>query len=311
MVDISRGTTNVSSLLPTDVSSEIQAKMLNASIVQALARRVSVPGSGLTIPVISGEPTAAWTAETARKPVSTHTLNKLVLTPKKLAVIEPFSDEFRRDLPGLYAELVRRLPNSLAKKFDADALYGDRTQIGSLYDESKASSTNADQQVLDTTDAYGDVLAAITKVATNGYEANGIAVSPAGEAILMGAVTTAGSPLFLPSAISSSGIGQVFGRPVYRSKAITDGTSLDADGSGGGATNINMLGVVGDWTQAIWGTVSGVSISFSDQAVLYVDGGANDIHLWQQNMFAVRAEIEIGFIVADPKAFVLLNTAAA
>lgn len=311
MVDISRGTTNVSSLLPADVSAEIQAKMLDASVVQALARRVSVPGPGLTIPVISGEPTAAWTAETARKPVSTHTLNKLTLTPKKLAVIEPFSDEFRRDLPGLYAELVRRLPNSLAKKFDADALYGDRTQIGSLYDETKASSTNADQQVLDATDTYGDVLAAITKVATNGYEANGIAVSPAGEALLMGAVTSAGSPLFLPSAMSSSGIGQVFGRPVYRSRAITGGTGLDADGSGAGATNINMLGVVGDWNQAIWGTVAGIQISFSDQAVLYVDGGANDIHLWQQNMFAVRAEIEIGFVVADPKAFVLLNTAAA
>lgn len=311
MVDISRATTNVPSLLPSDISAEIQAKTLEASVVQQLARRVSVPGPGLTIPVISGEPTANWVAETARKPISTHTLNKLVLTPKKLAVIEPFSDEFRRDLPGLYSELVRRLPAALGKVFDAAALFGDRTQIGSLYDEGEAAATNADIQTLDATDTYGDVLAAITKVATNGYEANGIAVSPAGEALFMGAVTTAGSPLFIQSAMNSSGVGSVFGRPVYRSRAISGGTSLDADGSGAGVLNYNLLGIVGDWSQAIWGSVSGVSVSFSDQAVLYVDGGVNDIHLWQQNMFAVRAEIEIGFVVADPKAFVMLTTAPA
>ena len=122
--------------------------MLDASVIQQLARQVSVPGAGLTIPVISGEPTADWVAEAAEKPVSRHTLNKLSLTPKKLAVIEPFSDEFRRDLPGLYAELVRRLPNSLGKKFDQEAISGNRTQIGSLYDEGEAAATNADLQTV-------------------------------------------------------------------------------------------------------------------------------------------------------------------
>ena len=312
-VDLNRGSSNVSDLLPKDVSQEIQSKLLEASVVQTLARQVSVPGPGLTIPVISGEPTASWVAESDDKPVSRHTLNKLVLTPKKLAVIEPFSDEFRRDLPGLYAELVRRLPNSLAKAFDAAAIYGDRTQIGSLYDEGEAAATNADLQTFDATDTYGDILAAITKVATNGYDADGIAMSPAGEALLMGAVTTAGSPLFLPNAMGTRGVGSVFGRPVFRSRnvafAATD-ADIDADGSGGGTTEVDTLyGIVGQWDKAIWGTDEGVKVSFSDQASL-TDGGTT-INLWQRNMFAVRAEIEIGFVVADPKAFVFLTDAPA
>ncbi len=311
--DLNRGSTNVSNLLPADVSQEIQARMLDASVIQTLARQVSVPGSGLTIPVISGEPTASWVAEAAEKPVSRHTLNKLSLTPKKLAVIEPFSDEFRRDLPGLYAELVRRLPNSLGKKFDAEAIAGDRTQIGSLYDDGEAAATNADLQTFDATDTYGDLLAAITKVATNGYEANGIAVSPAGEALLMGAVSTTGQPLFMPNAMDSRSVGSVFGRPVYRSRrvafAATD-ADIDADGSGGGTTEVDTLyGIVGQWDQAIWGTVEGIKVSFSDQATL-TDGG-EALNLWQRNMFAVRAEIEIGFVVADPKAFVFLTDAPA
>jgi HK97 family phage major capsid protein len=312
-VDLNRGSTNVSSLLPADVSQEIQSKMLEASVIQTLGRQVSVPGSGLTIPVVSGEPTASWVAESDDKPVSRHTLNKLNLTPKKLAVIEPFSDEFRRDLPGLYAELVRRLPFSLAKKFDQDAIYGDRTQIGSLYDEGEAAATNADLQTLDATDTYGDFLAAIAKVATNGYDADGIAINPAGEALLMGAVTTAGSPLFLPNAMGSRGVGSVFGRPVFRSRNVAFATAdadIDADGSGGGTTEVDTLyGIVGQWDKAIWGTVEGIQVSFSDQATL-TDGGTQ-INLWQRNMFAVRAEIEIGFVVADPKAFVFLTDAPA
>jgi HK97 family phage major capsid protein len=310
--DLSRLSTNVSNLLPADVSAEIHARLNDASVIQQLARQVSVPGSGLTIPVISGEPTADWVAEGAEKPVSRHTLNKLSLTPKKLAVIEPFSDEFRRDLPGLYAELVRRLPASLGKAFDLAAIAGNRNQIGSLYDEGEAAATNADLQTFDATDTYGDLLAAITKVATNGYDANGIAVSPAGEALLMGALFN-DRPVFMPDATSSRGVGSVFGRPVFRSRQIALAAvdaDVDADGAGAGTTEFDTLyGIVGQWDQAIWGTVEGVKVSFSDQATL-TDGG-EALNLWQRNMFAVRAEIEIGFVVADPKAFVFLTDAPA
>jgi hypothetical protein len=55
----------------------------------------------------------------------------------------------------------------------------------------------------------------------------------------------------------------------------------------------NKVGIVGDWTQAMYGTVEGVKIDYSSDATL-VDGNTT-INLFQQNMFAVRAEIEIGF----------------
>lgn len=315
MVDISRSTTNVSNFLPADVSAEIQAKMLEGSAVQSLARQISVPGSGLTIPVITGEPTADWVSETAEKPVSRHTLGSKSLTPKKLAVIEPFSDEFRRDLPGLYNELIRRLPYALSTKFDQEAIFGNRNQIGSFYDEGEAASTNANLQTLDTTDTYGDVLSAFTTVATAssnyGHNVNGIAVSPLGESLLMRAVSTVGTPLFMPDVTNSTGVGRVLGRPVYRTRVLSTMTAgQDADGSGAGTTEFDTLyGVVGDWSQAVWGTVEGIKVSFSDQATLN-DGGTS-LNLWQRNMFAVRAEIEIGFTVLDPKAFVLLTEAPA
>ena len=59
----------------------------------------------------------------------------------------------------------------------------------------------------------------------------------------------------------------------------------------------NQVGVAGDWTNAIWGTVEGVQISYSEDATLtYVESDVTKtVNLFQNNMFAVRAEIEVGF----------------
>ena len=56
----------------------------------------------------------------------------------------------------------------------------------------------------------------------------------------------------------------------------------------------NIVGFAGDWTQALYGVVEGVKIDYSSDATLD-DGNGGTINLFQQNMFAVRAEIEIGF----------------
>ena len=72
----------------------------------------------VTIPVITGDPEAAWVAETAKKPVKRGTLDTKIMQPYTLAVIVPFSNQFRRDVPALYKQLVSRLPLALAQKFE-------------------------------------------------------------------------------------------------------------------------------------------------------------------------------------------------
>lgn len=59
----------------------------------------------------------------------------------------------------------------------------------------------------------------------------------------------------------------------------------------------------------MYGIVQGIDITVSDQATLTVGSGndASTINLWQQNMFAVRAEIEVGFR-ADTTCFNRLTT---
>lgn len=130
MAGINTNRTNIT--LPTEISAEIMQKTQEQSAIMALARQVALPGRGLTIPVITGDPEASWVDETDPKPVSNPSLSTKIMQAYKLAVIVPFSDEFQRDLPSLYQALVARLPLALAQKFDATAFHG--TAPGSNFD---------------------------------------------------------------------------------------------------------------------------------------------------------------------------------
>ena len=104
--------------LPTEVSSEIIQKTQEASAVMQLARNIPLPGNGLTIPIITSDPEPAWVGETEAKPVSNPGLSQKVMRGHTLAVIVPFSKQFRRDMAKLYDALISRLPNALGLKFD-------------------------------------------------------------------------------------------------------------------------------------------------------------------------------------------------
>ena len=280
--DINRATTGV--VLPRAVSSEIWSNTQEASAVMAVSRRVALPGAGITIPIITGDSGADWVAESAEKPVSHATVGSKDMTPYKLAVIETFSMEFRRDLPGLYGELARRLPNALAKKFDETVLAG--TAPGSGFDV----LSGAQALTVDDTDTYADLVAVFNTVAAAGGNLSHWVASPGFEGLLLGTVDGNGRPLFFPDPSITSRVGTIFGRPVYS----TSGDLGDYDAVAGDFAN-----------SAIYGTVEGIKVDMSDQAT--VTDGSTQVNLWQRNMFAIRAEIEVGFIYRDLDHFVRLT----
>lgn len=281
MVDINRGSDGI--VLPEAVSSEILGNAQEASAVMRLAKQVSLPGSGISIPVITGNAQAGWVNETDEKPVSRPTFGNKTMTPHKLAVIVPFSNEFRRDLSGLYNELVRRIPNALAEKFDAAALHGSDVPTGGFDHLGAATPVSLG------TDGYAGLVDAHTAVAVAGGMVTGWALAPQGYGALLGQTATDGRPLY---DLSNN---RVLGAPV----AITRAAYLGDDEAAA------TVGLVGDWNRAFWGTVEGVEVSISDQATL--TDGEETLNLWQRNMFAVRAEIEVGFIVEDDAYFARLT----
>ena len=287
MSGINTNRTNIA--LPTEVSSEIIQKAQEGSAVMRLARKISLPGNGVTIPVITGDPSASWVGETAAKPVSNPTLGTKIMRGYKLAVIEPFSDEFRRDYASLYQALIQRLPAILGEKFD-NTVFGGTAAPGDDFDTLAGANAHS---LNGTGGAYQGLVDVDTDVSMNGGIVNGYAISPQAKGILLGAVDQNKRPLFINN-VSEGAIPMILGSQTYLTKGAYISGSPD------------VVGFAGDWTKAMYGIVEGVNITISEDATLDL-GDGNTINLFQQNMFAVRAEIEIGFR-ADTSVFAKITS---
>ena len=298
MSGISTNRTDIT--LPSEVSSEIMQKVQEASAIMQLARSVTLPGRGLTIPVITSDPSASWVAETDEKPVANPGLSTKLMDAYTLAVIVPFSNQFLRDARALYDALIARLPGALALKFDQTVM-GAADKPGANFDNFAAVTA---QSLIATQGhtAYDALVAAFADVANGGFALDGFGLSPAAQGILLGATDSTGRPLFVNSVADGAiprilGARAMMGRGLYKAGVAPVGT---------GAGTPASIGVAGDWSQAMYGVVEGVKIDVSDQATL--TSGTTQINLWQRNMVAVRAEIEVGFR-ANTSAFNLLTGA--
>lgn len=286
--------------LPVEISREIMQKTAQGSAIMRLAQRQDLPGRGLTIPTITGDPEANWVDETNVKPAANPSVGTKNMKGYTLAVIVPFSNQFRRDLRALYDAIVQRLPAAIGRKFDS-------TVIGTV-----APGTGFD--VLGSCTAqsliasgghttYKGLVAAYTDIADHSGALDGFALSPAAEGILLNAVDSTGRPIFT-GAVSENNVSPILGARVISGRGLYKAGSA-AVGTTPGTPAI--VGIAGDWTQARYGVVEDdVQISISDQATLTI--GTERINLWERNMFAVRAEIEVGF-VADSYCFNLLTGA--
>lgn len=298
MSGISTNRSNIT--LPQEVSREIMQKTQEGSAVMRLARRQQLPGRGLTIPTITGDPEANWVDETNVKPVSNPSIGTKNMKGYTLAVIVPFSNQFRRDLRALYDAIVQRLPGALALKFDKTIV--GTSAPGTGFDV-LGSCTAQSLVASGSHTAYKGLVAAWSDIAEHNGALNGFALSPSAESILLNAVDTTGRPIFT-GAVSESNVAPILGAKVVRGRGVY---KAGAAGVGTEAGTPAVVGIAGDWTQARYGIVEDdVQISISDQASLTI--GTEVINLWERNMFAVRAEIEVGF-VADTYCFNLLTGA--
>lgn len=267
--------------LPAPVADAIIAGMTNESAVMKLARRITVPGRGVAVPVVLGDAQGEWVAEAGEKPVSPTTFDHKILQPYKIAVIDLYSKELVRDEAAFFDALMQRLPGSLAKVFDA-TVSGATAAPGANFTQLTASTGP-----FSTATAYADLIDAMNAIAQAGGQLNGYAVSPSGNGALLAATDQMGRPLF--SAGTEAGTLQ----PILGGIAQV-GAGIDS----------NVIAIAGDWTQAVWGTVAGVEIDISEEATVMMS--EQPLSLWQHNLVGVKAEIEVGF-VANENVFTALS----
>lgn len=283
------------------------------SAFQRLFRKVPLGINGQTIPVITSKPTANWVEEGERKPATNMGLGKLNITPKKLAAIAVMSAEVVRANPGGINQLIRpALGEAFAIAFDYAVGYnlgGDGTGTGPF---STYALSNATKSVeLGTTTQpnggiHGDLVAAMKLLVDDGKKLTGFALGDVVEPKLWGAVDASGRPLYaeLPldqeaAILAQNGqnparSGLLLNRPAWMGEGVANGTNV---------------GFAGDFSKGAWGAVGGISYRVSTEATVTVNGELTS--LWENNLVAVLAEAEYGYVNADLDAFVKLADTAA
>lgn len=279
-------------LMPRDIAGFIFERTERMSAIMQLAPREELPTTGKTIPVVTGRPTASWTSEAGRKGVSDMTVGTKTMDPKKLTVIVPFSKEYLRDNRiNLLGMLRPKIAEAFAMAFDAATLHGTSTPFTTFIGQ----TTN--QIALGTaTQADGGYHADLTGViaqtvggpnAGKGYRHNGWAFDTVAEPTLLSSYDANGRPLMVDSATSQGTVPNLVGRRV----SYYDNVAASS-----------ILGFGGDWAQARYGVASDITYSMSSEASIEL-ADTSVLHLWQDNLVALLAEAEYGFIVNDVQAF--------
>lgn len=274
-------------------SGAIFAAARQRSVVQSLARKIPLGANGQSIPVSTAKLAAGWVAEGATKPASSGTMTLKTVTPKKLAAIAVVSAEVVRANPGGYMDLIRDdMAEAFAVAFDAAALHGTSTPFTTFIDQ----TTNA-VEVGTATQAnggiYADINSGLALLVNAGKKLTGFALDDRFEPLLNGAVDTSGRPIFVDSPLVDNAgpvrQGRLLGRPAYVGPGVYKATGV-------------LIGYGGDWSQAVWGNVGGISYSVSTQATVTINGVL--VSLWENNLVAVLGEAEYGWLVNDVQSFV-------
>lgn len=293
---MANGILTTSATLPEDLSNEIFANVQDQSAIMQLATPIELPGRGMTIPVVTGDPEASFTAEGEEAKVSNTTLGVKEMKPYKLTVIELFSNEFKDNYEAIFAELQNRLPDAIGRKVDSTIMYG--TAPGTGFD------TLADAESVDLSNKpYDGFVDALEKVSNANGDLNGWVLSPKARTLLLKAKDSQQRPLFItnPAVEGRDGgssvlaIPSLFSRAAYQAKAASK--------------TPEFVGVGGDWTGARFGLVKDITISMADQAT--INAGGTAMNLYQRDMFALKCTFMFGFVARDKAQFVRLANGTA
>lgn len=303
-ITAARLTSDFSGFLTAEQSGPIFDQARYQSVVQRLVRQVPLGANGVSVPVVTGKPVAGWVSEGAQKPASQGARTLKTITPKKLAAIVVNSEEVVRANPGGYiTDLRDDLAEAFALAFDAAALHdtladGSGTGPFSTYIDQTTKAVELGGHTAAEGSTYADINEALVELVDDvddngrGKKLTGFALDDRMEPRLNSAVDTSGRPLFVdaPPVTETNGAsraGRMLGRPAFFGDAVGTDT---------------IMGYAGDWSQAAWGVVGGISYSVSNQATVTIDGEL--VSLWENNLVAIRAEAEYGFLVNDVDSFV-------
>lgn len=172
------GSGDFAGYLTPEQSEAIFEKAAQTSVVQRLARQITLGPSGKNIPVFTGDVTADWVSETGVKPITKGAVGLRNIQPHKIAAIFVASAEVVRANPANYMQVMRsKVAEAFAKAFDAAALHGVNSPFGT---DNYIGATTKTQEF--GTNTYLDINSGLAQLVNDGYTLEGFAFDVEGRA---------------------------------------------------------------------------------------------------------------------------------
>lgn len=305
MADNTVLTSQFSGFLTPEMAQPYFDEAAKNSVVQQVARKVPLGINGQTIPVVTAKMTASWVDEAGSKPNSKGTMGLKTISPKKIAAIAIVSAEVVRANPGGYMDQIRpQIAEAFASAFDTAVLHGTSTPFAQFLDQT-TKAVELGSNVAADGGVWADINAALRLLVDDGKKLSGFLFDDIVEPTLNASVDSNGRPLFVESIYTDTNnpsspaslvpavrTGRVMGRPTFMADGVAT-TDLDT-----------VVGYAGDWSQCVWGSIGGIAYDVSTEASVTIDGTLTS--LWENNLMAIRAEAEYGFLCNDVNSFVRL-----
>jgi HK97 family phage major capsid protein len=288
--------TDVSGLIPEDVSGEMLGKVAEESAVLTMFRRVPVAGARTRFPILSALPIAYWVnGDTGLKQTTEVNWANKFLDIEEIACIVPVPENVVEDLQSagvdVWEEIRPLIEEAVGRTLDQTVYFGVNAPASFPTNISAAAAAAGNTTNEDAAAAAGgfhdDIDEAIGLVEADGFDPSGIVAARSAKGKLRRARATDGQRL----AGLNADISEYEGLPIaYPMRGLFP--------AGGGA-NTNVRLFVGDFTEMVVGVRRDISYKLLEEAVIQDSSGAIVYNLAQQDMVALRITFRAGWQVSN------------
>ena len=253
-----------------------------------------------------GRPTVATVAEGADKPATGAEYAEVTLDIVKAATIVLYTEELIEDAQADPTILINAdVRAAFADYIDSNALGRNAAGVITGAFNSELSETTSTVELGTAGDRVAvAVSAAMGTVEGNGYTPTGVILAHDARQHFRDARMATETTQQLYSGVEG---GFVQPTPTLYGLPISYTTNLQTLAGTAGAGRV--VGIVGDFSQALLAIRNDIRVKFSDQATVNIS--ATDHRLWQQNKVASLWETRLGFVVHDlNRAFAAIINAA-
>lgn len=285
---------NPDGTIPTKHNQLILKEIMENSKMMQLAKYEEMTEKEKTFQYFAEGPGAYWVGETEKIKTSTAKWLTVTMTAKKLGVIVLASREYLQyEREQFFEEMRPKIAEAFYKKIDAATILNVENPFPQSIEESVTAAKNVVKGDLSGDGAYDLILDIEDKLTDNDFEPNAFISTRKNRTALRSASKVVGNTTEL---IYDRSTNTIDGLPVADLKALPKGEIY-----------------TGDFDHMFYGLPYNMTYKISEEAQLstITNEDGSPVNLFEQEMFAMRVTMDIGFMLVKDGAFAKIQPEAA